>query len=134
MGGHIALELLKHHDVKNLVLFYPGIYTHEAYDLPFDERFSSAIRKENSWQDAAVLEDLKKFQGSLLIIWGENDAVVPRGVVDLLFETANRARNRELFVVPGAEHLLLPELYADDRLMGKVIEKIKKNMQHHLST
>jgi len=128
MGGHIALEMLKHHVVENLVLFYPGLYTREAFDLPFDERFSNTIRKENSWQDAAVLEDLKSFRGNLLIIWGENDAVVPRGVVDLLYETAENAKSRELFVISGAEHLLLPQLYANDQLMNEAVNKIKKNL------
>lgn len=124
MGGHIALELLEHHKIANLVLFYPGIYTHEAFDLPFDERFSNVIRRENSWQDAKVLKNLKNFQGNLLIVWGENDTVVPRGVVESLYESAENAKSRELIVIPQGEHLLLPQLYENPKLMDKVVREI----------
>lgn len=125
MGGHIALEMLAHHNVKNLVLFYPGLYAREAFDVPFDERFSQTIRRTDSWRDASVLENLKNFTGNLIIIWGENDAVVPRGVVDLLYETATNAQSKELFVVPAGEHLLLPQLYASNHLLDQVVDKIK---------
>lgn len=128
MGGHIALELLAHHEIENLILFYPGIYTEKAFELPFDERFSNAIRQKDSWQNAAVLDNLRKFTGNLLIVWGENDTVVPRGAVDLIYESANSARNRELFIVPKGEHLLLPQLYADDRLMDGLLSKIVKTL------
>lgn len=128
MGGHIALELLAHHEIENLILFYPGIYTEKAFELPFDERFSNAIRQKNSWQNAAVLDNLQKFTGNLLIVWGENDTVVPRGVVDTIYDSAQNAHSRELFVVPNGEHLLLPQLYSNEPLMGEVAGKIAKAM------
>ncbi len=124
MGGHIALELLAHHDIQNLVLFYPGIYPRAAYVLPFDERFSHEIRKENSWQNASVLDNLKAFKGNLLIVWGDQDAIIPRGVVDAIYNSASNAQTRELFVISGGTHSLLPTIYADPQLMDEVVGKV----------
>ncbi|HSX01702.1 MAG TPA: alpha/beta fold hydrolase [Candidatus Saccharimonadia bacterium] len=108
MGGHIALELLARHPVVSLVLLYPGIYTHQAYDAPFDRRFTTMIQQSGSWHQAAVLKALRDFTGRLLIVYGSNDRVVPRGVVDEIYAAASQAVQRELWVIPEAPHLLLP--------------------------
>lgn len=125
MGGHVALELLASRTIDNLILFYPGLYTNEAFNVPFDERFSEVIRKPDSWRSALALNYLRDFKGNLLVVWGENDAVVPRGVVDLLYESASSARSREVFVVANGEHLLLPQLYSDSKLQDQIVAKVK---------
>jgi uncharacterized protein len=124
MGGHIALELLKHHQVETLVLFYPGVYTRQAFDLPFDGRFSAEIRKDQSWRDASVFDNLRSFTGNLLIVYGENDVVVPKEIITLIYDAAANAAHKELYIIPNVPHLLLPTVYQDPDLMRQVQDKI----------
>ncbi len=127
MGGHIALELLKKYDkIETVILFYPGIYAEDAYSIQFNEQFSEVIRRPESWRTASVLNNLQSFEGNLLIIWGDNDHVIPRGVVDLLLNSATKAKNKELFIVPGGEHLLLPKIYKNEQLYAQLLVKLKQ--------
>jgi pimeloyl-ACP methyl ester carboxylesterase len=107
MGGHIALELLKDYPVANLVLFYPGIYTKDAYELQFDQGFSEVIRQHESWRDTAVTENLKGFTGRFLIVIGENDDVIPDAVIDMIYATAKDAHRKEILRIPNATHMFL---------------------------
>lgn len=126
MGGHIALEMLAHHDVSSLVLFYPGIYTRTAFNRPFDERFTNEIRKPNSWQDSRALDNLESYKGNLLLVWGQEDQVVPEPVIRLVYKKAVNAAQRELLVIPDAPHLLLPLLYSQAPLHETVMQDIAR--------
>lgn len=124
MGGHVALELLPHLAVSHLVLFYPAVYAEEAFKVPFGSGFSEIIRRPGSWQDAAVMRNLDGFEGSLLVVIGENDEVIPPGVVDSIMGRAMLARRKEFLTVPGAGHQLLGYLAGhpdeEDRIFNKV--------------
>lgn len=124
MGAHIALELTLRVAVENLFLFAPAIYSREAVDLPFDERFSSVIRQEGSWRDAAVLDALDEFTGNLFIFIGEDDEVIPRKIVETILRRAGKARRAEIQVFPRATHLLLDRLYMEPALLEEVVTKI----------
>lgn len=125
MGGHIALELLNEVDVRALILFYPAIYTRDAVDIPFgDPRFSATIRREQGWQDNDVCERLRRFAGNLIVIAGENDNVIPRSVIDLILSSAVSAREKQLIVLEGAPHLLLPALFQREKLFEAVCSTI----------
>lgn len=129
MGGHIALELLKRCDrIENLFLFYPGIYTQEAYGVPFDTRFTAIIRQENSWQDATVVDPLEEFTGNLVIVIGENDHVIPKGVIDLIYARAKKAAHKEIIRIPHGEHILLPTILNDPELFDRIIKTMMRYM------
>lgn len=121
MGGHIALELLKRHKcIKNIFLFYPGIYTQAAYNVPFDERFSTTIRRQDSWKEATVVNALDDFTGNLLIVIGKDDHIIPAGVIELLDKRSLKTTKKEIIYVPGATHSLLPTLYNDNVLFDRI--------------
>lgn len=123
MAGHIALELLKRtQNIQALFLFYPAIYSDKAFNLNFDSQFSAAIREENSWQKASVVNCLKDFKGNLLIVIGENDQVIPKGVVELLDEIAVNTKNKKIITVPEVGHLVLPAIYNNPTLSGQIIK------------
>ena len=75
MGGYIAIKLLEEFKVQNLILFCPAIYDTKAFDVPFDERFTSIIRKEHSWMQTDAFDTFKKFTGNVLIFIGENPLI-----------------------------------------------------------
>ncbi len=104
MGGYIALKMLEYFDVKNLVLFCPAIYASKAYNVPFGDGFTETIRQPESWRDSDVLYNLEQFKGSLLIIIGEKDDVIPPGVIDLIYSHASKAAKREIIRIPEAPH------------------------------
>lgn len=125
MGGHVSLELLKRHpEINNVALFYSAVYSAEAFDVPFTEAFSEIIRQPKSWERNDVLDALERYEGNLLIVAGELDQVVPREVTDLIYTSAEHALKREVIVIPGAEHLLLPVLMENKELFDAVINKI----------
>jgi len=124
MGGHIALELLRVVPIQNLILFCPAIYTPEAFNLPFDERFSNVIRKPESWKNAEVIKSLQNFTGKILIMIGEKDEVIPKGVIELINSNAMSAVRKEIFIIPNVGHQILSAADKDRNLMNAIIKKV----------
>lgn len=129
MGGHIALELLKEWPIRSLILFYPAIYADEATAVSFGEGFSDIIRVPESWRRASIVDNLEDFEGTLLIVVGGNDAVIPRGVIQLLESKAIHASKKEVCVVPNVGHALLEKVYADPRLREKIFRLLNLFIQ-----
>lgn len=104
MGAYNAVRLSEVLNVETLILVVPGIYTPQAYDVPFGPAFSAIIRKERSWVDSDAWEKLQQFEGRLLVIAAEHDEVIPLEIPERLVAAANRASDRHLLMVPGAGH------------------------------
>ncbi len=104
MGAYNAIKLTESQDVAALVLIVPGVYTPEAYEVPFGPQFSSVIRRERSWQGTDAWNILARFRGKLLVIAAENDAVIPREIPERLVDAASNAAWRRLHIVKDAEH------------------------------
>ncbi len=104
MGAYNAIRLTQTHEVASLILIVPGVYTPAAYSLSFGPQFSSAIRRERSWEDSDAWEILAQFRGRLLVIAAGNDAVIPREIPERLAASSVNAAWRHLLVVPDTEH------------------------------
>lgn len=104
MGAYNAIRLTQQHRVEALVLIVPGVYTPEAYEVPFGPDFSTVIRRERSWSDSDAWDILSRFEGRLLVIHAEHDAVIPLEISERLVAAASRAASRQLHIVRGAEH------------------------------
>lgn len=129
MGAYNAIRLTEQIKIDALVLIVPGVYTPLAYEVPFGPEFSAVIRRERSWVDSDAWDILSRFEGRLLIIHAEHDAVIPLEISDRLFGAATRAQSRQLHIVQGAEHnrlwALLAETPADfEAALGIVIRTI----------
>ncbi|NGZ85493.1 alpha/beta fold hydrolase [Duganella aceris] len=114
MGAYNAIRLTQLHRVDALVLIVPGVYTPPAYDVPFGPEFSAVIRRERSWVDSDAWDILSRFEGRLLVIAAEHDAVIPLEIPQRLVAAATRAQSRQLHVVRGAEHNRLWSLLEED--------------------
>jgi len=114
MGAYNAIRLTQHYQVDALVLIVPGVYTPSAYEVPFGPEFSAVIRRERSWIDSDAWEILSRFEGRLLVIAAEHDAVIPLEIPQRLVAAATRAQSRQLHVVQGAEHNRLWSLLEED--------------------
>jgi uncharacterized protein len=106
MGGHIALELLSEIDVGTLILFCPAAYCQEAYDVPFTKEFTSIIRGRNSFLNATVFEKLKKFKGRFLLFIGDQDDIIPPGVLEMYNLNSKNAEYKKIVTIPNAPHAI----------------------------
>jgi pimeloyl-ACP methyl ester carboxylesterase len=104
MGAYNAIRVTQSHQVDALVLMVPGVYTPAAYEVPFGPDFSAIIRRERSWADSDAWDILSRFEGRLLVIHAEHDAVIPLEISERLVESARNAASRQLHIVRGAEH------------------------------
>lgn len=132
MGAYNAIRLTQTHAVDALVLMVPGVYTPEAYEVPFGPAFSAVIRRERSWAGTDAWDILARFDGSLLVVAAEQDTVIPLEIGERLVASAVRARQRELMVVAGAQHNRVWALLAEqperfDAALGRVIGTLHGN-------
>ncbi|CAM5180132.1 hypothetical protein CDEF62S_04369 [Castellaniella defragrans] len=104
MGAYNAIRLSESLPVQTLILVVPGVYTPEAYRVPFGAAFSEIIRKPRSWAASDAWDRLGRFSGKLLVVAAERDNVVPLEIPERLCASAVRASHRELLIVPEAGH------------------------------
>lgn len=127
MGGHIAVELLAHANIQNLVLICPALYSAEAYEALYDIRSRWLLR--NITQDAPVLKQLDGYKGRLLHIIGEQDTIIPPEVTELFHTRTSQAAYKDFMVVPDAPHAL--RLYFPDHPAEK--ERVVKRIVDFLT-
>ncbi len=94
MSGEVAIRLTEFFSVRSLVLFAPGIYHHEAIDIPFWEKFSEAIRKHESWKNHGLSRILEEYTGSIFLLTPEYDTVIPWWVNDQIMSVAPKANKK----------------------------------------
>jgi pimeloyl-ACP methyl ester carboxylesterase len=104
MGGHVASSIVSDTKAKFLILFCPALYGDDCINVPFDERFTAAIRKPSSFEDSSVRSDLMKFQGRSLIIIGEEDKIIPPRVVEIYRQELQQSSELTFVNLPGAPH------------------------------
>ena len=134
MGAYNAIRLTEQHRVDALVLIVPGVYTPSAYEVPFGPDFSAIIRRERSWADSDAWDILSRFEGRLLVIHAEHDAVIPLEISQRLGDAARNAQSRQLHIVRGAEHNRLWSLLAEtpaslDAAIGMVVAAVDGGRQ-----
>jgi pimeloyl-ACP methyl ester carboxylesterase len=113
MGGYTAVTLTERYPVASLLLLGPAMYAAEAYAAPFNGGFTEIIRRPGSWEASDAWEILSRFRGRLLVVAGEQDAVIPPGVIRSIYESAKNARERTLYVAPTS-HLIITDLRAKE--------------------
>lgn len=106
MGAHVACRLVeKYPNIKVLILQSAAAYSKEAEDLPLNEKFTEVIRREHSWRDPAAFESIINYKGHIMVIYGENDDVIPNGVKEM-YKAAVKS-GEDYIVLKNAFHRLL---------------------------
>jgi pimeloyl-ACP methyl ester carboxylesterase len=131
MGAYTAVKLLEYYQIKSLVLLVPAMYTSTAYTVPFNAGFTDIIRQPESWNRSDAWDILSGYRGRLLIIAAENDQVIPKGVINKIYDSAVNAKERKLFVAPRASHFVFTDLRTNNpdgfcSVLGQIIEMLKK--------
>ncbi len=135
LGATPALKTLGIHldEVDRIVLFCPALYSARAYDKPFGEEFRRTISEPFSYRENDVIADIEAFQGKLLLIKGEYDALdpvaygkpqgtsagkveidnkgyyspIPKEVMEMIYHAVSPER-REMIIIPGSDHGVVP--------------------------
>jgi len=119
MGGHTAVELTSICKIEGLVLVSAAAYSKEAESKLFNESFTEILHKKDSWANSPVFAVLKKFKKSILLIYSENDSIIPLGVIEKY--TAAAGKFGELVNIKNGDH----QLFNQDTITNKqIVNKI----------
>jgi len=129
MSAYTAVKLLEHYRIKSLILLVPAMYTAQAYTIPFNRGFSDIIRQPQSWVHSDAWQILADYRGRLLIVAGEKDRVIPRGVISRIYDSAVNSSVREVYVAPQASHYVLTDLRSDNPeefkyILGRICQRL----------
>lgn len=77
LGGALALKVAEAHraSVKKIVLFCPALYSEDAYHRRFGNPFKEIISVPFGFLDSQSLTFLREFDGDLMLIIGQYDAL-----------------------------------------------------------
>jgi pimeloyl-ACP methyl ester carboxylesterase len=114
MAAYTSVKLLEHYQIKSLILIVPAMYASAAYSIPFNRGFSDIIRQPQSWVQSDAWHLLADYTGRLLIVAGENDHIIPRDVINRIYDSALNATDRERYIAPNASHFVFTDLRAND--------------------
>ena len=129
MGAYIAIRLLEYIDCSHLILQVPGVYTPDAFTVPFGPAFSAVLRQPDSWLDSDAWDRLAGFRGHLLIVTAQHDAVIPRTLTERLHASAGHAKSRSRLQIEGADHLLAPHWQAHPEAAHRYQQHIARFLQ-----
>lgn len=105
MGGQICVNVLHHHHIQGLILCSPALYHVDAFDVPFDERFSRLIRVKDSWKQHNAKRQFDNFSGKLALIRAKQDDVIPQAVFEIYQQSVAPSHVQE-WVIDDANHFL----------------------------
>lgn len=110
MGAHVACRVVDDFpNIKGLILQSPAAYGGDAELLELDETFTALIRRENSWIDSLAFASLERFRGRILVVYGEQDNVVPERVQIQYKQICQQKGGSVVTLQDGAHRLLNPQ-------------------------
>lgn len=130
-GGYLAAILTTMRPVKWLALRSPALYIDAGWDAPKLQlhKDQDLPRYRGSLVRAAdnrALSACQAFEGDMLLVESELDAIVPRTVLTSFREAATRTRSLTYRCLTGADHGLSAE--SDQLAYGKVLVDWLKEM------
>ncbi|HXF29265.1 MAG TPA: YqiA/YcfP family alpha/beta fold hydrolase, partial [Chlamydiales bacterium] len=124
MAGYTAIQLLEKYPISHLVLIVPAVYHVDACTPQFGQGFTEIIRQPKSWLHSDAWDRIKQFTGKLLIIYAENDDIIPAEIVHRLYESAANTEKKELYLVKNSSHRILTYLLENPNEFQKVADSI----------
>lgn len=127
MGAYNAIKLSQLLNLDTLILIVPAVYTPQAYDINFGDKFSQIIRHQNSWQNSDAWDILNQFKGNLLIISAENDEVIPSEIPQKLLESATQCKWKKHLMMQNTTHQgFIHHVFSSSHLKKRLLQQLKK--------
>ncbi len=98
MSGQTVCDLLPFYKerVHAILLGCPGVYTKFVQEMTFGgSEFTTTIRHADSWKESIAFDNLQQFEGKTVIAIGDQDQVIPKGVITSLKAVAKHMDYRE---------------------------------------
>lgn len=124
MGAQTVCDVLPYYGnrTESILLGCPAIYRADVQDIPFGTAtFTNKLREPNSWRNTKATQYLSDFEGKTVIGIGDNDDVIPRGVVEMLKEAAKKPTYIELH---GATHALMSWLPEHPDKLSELVNEL----------
>ncbi len=123
MGAHVACKLLNTINPYGVILQCAAAYGKEAENIPLNEEFTRIIRAPGSWENSTVFDDLSKYQGKVLVVYGDKDTVIPEEVKVRYRDCfAPLAMTNYIELKGGAHSLLFPQNEEEKKALEKMTE------------
>ena len=133
MGGHVAVRLLEAEPrVGALVLVSAAAYSEEAEGQPLGAPFSRVIRRPDDWARSPVFKILQEAGKPVLLVYAEQDAVIPPGVQDAYRRAIEKQPGSRALQLEGGGHSLLnPQDEAGQRAMEALFAESAQFLKNH---
>lgn len=121
MSGQTVCDLLPVYGnrIKGILLGCAAVYRPDIFDIPFgSDEFTTRLR-QGGWQNTPSRENLADYRGRTILAIGSQDAVIPKGVTQLLEEAAS---DRVYIEYSGAGHLLAAWLGEHPKEQRELVE------------
>ncbi len=123
MGAYTAIIAGTILNFKKIILFVPGVYTNQAYEIPFWPLFSKIIREDRSWETSDVFNKISSFSKWVLIFWAIKDDVIPEEIPNILFDLS-QIKNKELLWI-NSTHNIQEFLQNSPPIRQLVVNKVR---------
>lgn len=124
MGCHIAVKLLEVFPIASLVLIAPAVYSKKSFHLPFNAGFTQELRREKSYLENDTMELFQNFKWYLRIVLGEEDAVIPTWVVELLKDSTSHLEKRAILSYEWCPHKVHGRLEQNNEVADQLADEI----------
>jgi hypothetical protein len=105
MGAHITCRLLViHPNIKGIILQSAATYSQRAEAVLLGNHFTHIIQLPDSWRDGLAFPAYAKYLGKKLVIYGQNDEVIP---ADILKEYQRLTPPAHYHLLKGGVHSML---------------------------
>lgn len=98
-----------------------------------------AVDEVRSWIDSPAFTSLERFNGKVLVAYGEHDDVVPEGVQQRYKQICTQKSGRVVMLRDGAHRLLSPQTEAQQRALVELaksavsfLKPSRQGVNHHL--
>ena len=105
----LASEVSIERKVRSLIFRVPAAYTKEMMTMKMDKLLSDENRIFNQLaglENTPIVQNISKFDGSLLVIASENDSLIPIRIPEVIISSAIMTKKKELKIMKGASHSL----------------------------
>ena len=118
-GGYLAATLSVRRSVRWLILRAPALYKDTDFDKPKEQvnkiqNLPAYRRQHLDPEDNQVLADISHFQGDVLVVESENDAIIPHQEITNYLNAFNRSRSLAHKIIPNADHALSEEQWQQE--------------------
>ncbi len=131
VGAILAAMVSDKRLIRSIVFRAPAAYTAEMMRLSMAETMVNENRQFHQIGDLEATpagNAIRNFNGSLLVVASENDALIPLSIPKAYINAAMQADKKQLYVIEGAPHTLTEPRWKET-LQNTILKWFNKTLQ-----